>query len=174
MKNLFLIAFMVVLSGCAGYKTGNIKHPQIDTVGVAAVQNATNRPELRVELQKRLRAAVQSNGSYKLKGTDGSDCVVHARIVEVRADGVGAAYRSDNKDEDSNEDYGSTIYRVTLQVEYTVLIPGQARPLIPLTKVSGQGRFTEMGDIEVARRVASGLAATDASQKIIAGITEAW
>lgn len=174
MKKLLLVAFTVVLAGCAGYKTGNIKHPQIDSIAVAAVQNTTNYPGVRVELQKRLRAAVQADGSYKLKDSKVSDCVVHARVVNARTDGVGAAYRSDNKDDDSNEDYGSTIYRVTLEIEYTVLVPGQERPLIPLTKVSGQGRFTEMGDIEVARRVAAGLAATDASKQIIAGITEAW
>lgn len=174
MKTFLVIGLTVLFTGCAGYNTGRIGHPQIDSIAVATVQNMTSRPELRVELQKGLRAAVQNNGAYKLKVGSSADCIIHTRVMSVETDGVGSAFRAEDKDNDSLQDYGSSIYRVTMQVEYTVLLPGKSRPLIPLTKVSGYGRFTEMGDIEVARKIASRSAAGDVAQQIISQITEAW
>lgn len=170
-----LLLNVLLLGGClSGYKTGNIAHPQISSIAIATVRNQTTRPELRVELQKRLRAAVQNDGAYKLKQQNGADCTVYAVIKEFTTDSVGRSYRAEQKEDDNNENYGTTMYRFTMQVEFTVLVPGRNRPLVTLSTVSGSSRFTGMGDIEVARQVAARNAATDAANQIISSITEAW
>lgn len=178
MKKLSLIVTTLatmILTGClSDYQTGQIAHPQISSIAIAPVRNMTERPELRVNLQQRLQAAAQNNGAYKLKPQATADCTLYTVVKDFRTDGVGSSYRADKKEGNNYRDYGSAIYRFTMIVEFTVIVPGQKRPLVTLQTISGTSRFTEAGDIEVARQVAAKNAANDAANQIISAITEAW
>ena len=170
-----LLLGLIFLNSClSGYTTGNLGHPQISSVAIAPVRNLTTRPELRVSLQQRLQASVQNDGAYKLKPQSSADCTLYTVIKSFKTDGVGSSYRSDKKEGGNYKNYGTAIYRFTMEVEYTVLLPDQERPLVTLSTISGSSRFTEAGDIEVARQSAARNAATDAANQIIASITEAW
>ncbi len=159
---------------CRGYHIGDIKHPQIDSVAIAPVKNTTSRARLSIDLQAGLRVAIQGDGTYTLKNSKVADCVVHARIIRGLTQGVGTSYRSQNKEDSDTSNFGTTMYKYLIDVEYTVLIPGRNRPLIQTTVVTGESRFTALADIEQARALAAKRAANDAAKKIISNITEAW
>ena len=165
---------MVVLSACRGYHVGNLKHPDIDSIAVMPVENESNRPQLSIDIQSGLRMAIQGDGTYKLKDSKHADCIIYAKVLEGRTIGVGTTYRADSKNNDDGNNYGTTMYKYMVTVEYTVLLPGQNRPLIKTAVVTGENRFSAMPDIEQSRVLAAKIAADDAAKTIISNITEAW
>lgn len=174
LTTLLLCATVSLISSCRGYQIGEIKHPQIDSIAIAPVKNMTARSRLSIDLQAGLRLAIQGDGTYKLKDSKLSDCIVHAKITKGVTHGVGTSYRSNDKEDKDTSNYGTTMYKYLIEVEYTVLIPGRNRPLIQTTVVTGENRFTALADIEQSRGLAAKRAANDAAKKIIANITEAW
>ncbi len=171
---LLLCSAAFLLQSCRGYKIGEIKHPQIDSIAIAPVKNATSRAKLSIDLQAGLRMAIQGDGTYKLKDAKVSDCIVHAKIIKGITQGVGTSYRSGDKEDNDSSNFGTTMYKYLIDIEYTVLIPGRNRPLIETTVVTGESRFTALADIEQARALAAKRAANDVAKKIISNITEAW
>ncbi len=173
MKQLLLLS-LIILTACQGYKTGDLKHPEIDSIAIAKVVNQTNRPELSKHIQQNLRARVQTDGTYILADSTTADCVVQTFVKDYRTVGRGSFYRSSNKDDNDNEDYGSALYEFIIDVEFVITVPGRNRPLVQLTKATGSGRFTNAGDIEMNRQNAIKKAATEVAVEVISGLTEAW
>ena len=168
------LVFVAIMSACRGYHIGSLKHPDIDSIAVMPIENASNRPQLSVDVQSGLRMAIQGDGTYKLTDSKQADCIIYAKVLEGRTVGVGTTYRADRKDNDDGNNYGTTMYKYIVKVEYTVLIPGQNRPLIKTAVVTGENRFSSMPDIEQSRVLAAKKASDDAAKTIISNITEAW
>jgi hypothetical protein len=173
-KIMLLMALVYAFSACRGYHIGNLKHPDIDSIAVMPVENASNRPLLNIDVQSGLRMAIQGDGTYKLKNSKQADCVIYAKVLDGKTFGVGTSYRADNKNDDDGDSYGTTLYKYVVTVEYTVLIPGQNRPLIKTAVVTGENYFSAMPDIEQSRGFGAKNAANDAAKTIISNITEAW
>lgn len=178
MKSLSSLILSVVLvtlmSSCRGYHVGSLKHPDIDSIAVMPIENESNRPQLSIDVQSGLRMAIQGDGTYKLKNSKQADCIIYAKVLEGRTVGIGTTYRADSKDNDDGNNYGTTLYKYVMTVEYTVLIPGQNRPLIKTAVATGENRFSAMPDIEQSRVLAARNAADDVAKIIISNITEAW
>ncbi|MCK5835202.1 MAG: hypothetical protein KAG98_05690 [Lentisphaeria bacterium] len=175
-RNSLILGFVCILalSACRGYHIGNLKHPDIDSIAVMPLENESNRPQLSIDVQSGLRVAIQGDGTYKLKNSKEADCIIYAKVLSGRTIGVGTTYRADSKDNDDGNNYGTTMYKYEITVEYTVLLPGQNRPLIKTAVVTGENRFSAMPDIEQSRAMAARIAAEDAAKTIISSITEAW
>jgi len=168
------LILLTIISSCRGYHIGNLKHPDIDSIAVMPIENVSNHPQLSVDVQSGLRMAIQGDGTYKLKDSKQADCIIYAKVLEGRTIGVGTTYRADSKNNDDGNNYGTTMYKYELRVEYTVLIPGQNRPLIKTAVATGENRFSALPDIEQSRVLAARNAANDVAKIIISNITEAW
>ena len=167
MKNLFLLAVVLLISGC-GYHIGTLAHPQLKSVAVAPVTNETLSYNASAVLRSKLTEVFMTDGSLKLKSSSTADCIVYARILKVNF--VDISGHVSNTDDDFLPDE----WKVVVEVEYSVIIPGRAKPLIGPRKVSGQAEFVCDTDLEIARNNGVRQALFMVSKTIVSNLTEAW
>ena len=173
MKHLISLCTLLLaalfLSGC-GYRIGFTGHPQISSLAVAPVTNETLLFNAAGTLRSLLCERIMNDGTYKLKRENDADCVIHARVVKSTFNEI--SWTSSNSDDTG--DFFPEYYKVTVTVEYSVILPGRLTPLIGPVKVTGEAMFDHVIDLETARRNGVKQALWDAAKKIIDGCTEAW
>jgi hypothetical protein len=143
-------------------------HPQIRSVAVAPVTNNTLEPLAADVLRMQVSAEFQRDGVLKLKQISNADCVLYATITEVKNRSV----REDAYD--SARTYRPAQFEITVEVEFTVLIPGSGNPLIKKKEVSGSALYEILTDPAVARANALKYACFHAAQRMVQSTTEAW
>ena len=163
-----MIAAVFCLTGC-GYKIGLAGHPQISSLGVAPVVNETMLYNASGTLRALLCERIMTDGTYKLRRENDADCVVHARVVSAKFSEV-----SWSSDDDIAGEYFPEYHKVEVEVEYSVIVPGRAKPLIGPAKVTGSAMFDRIVDLETARLKGVKQALWEATKKIVDGCTEAW
>ena len=65
-------------------------------------------------------------------------------------------------------------WRVQLKVEFSVIIPGSAKPLISTRSVTGSAEFQTGPDMYIGRRNGIRQAAYDAAKQLVTAVTEGW
>jgi hypothetical protein len=170
----FAVLLAGLLSGCQ-YRWGSLMHPQIKTMAVGRVENSTREPQLAGLLKNKLADKIMTDGSLQLAPLDTADAILNAKIRAIDFQSVAATKQRDEaaRQEDKDE-YQTTLYRATVTVDVTVLVPGKETPLVATRTVKGVGDFNKLPDLQVARRAAYDLALRDAAVKAIAEVTEAW
>lgn len=167
MKKFFItIASAVILTGC-GYRFGSLMHPQITSVAVAPVVNETLVYNASAVLRQKLTELFTTDGSLKLKTIGNADCIVYARIKKV-------SYKESSGHISDDDEFLPNEWIVTADVEFSVIIPGRAKPLIGPRTVSGTAQFVSDADLENARTNGMRQAMFDAARSIVSNITEAW
>ncbi len=157
---------LACVSGC-GYRVGSLMHPQIRTIAVAPVVNETIAYNVSAEVRGLLCEAFMTDGSLKLVDTSKADCIVYARVLGVNFSEISWATKSNDFDVPNQ-------WQVSLFIEYSVVIPGQAKPLLSARKASGSADFQTGADQEIGRRNGIRQAAYAAAKNVVAGVTEAW
>ncbi len=160
------ILLLVFAPGC-GYQIGSIMHPQVKTIAVAPVVNETLSYNASAEVRGSLCEAFMADGSLKLVDMSKADCIVYAKILDVKYSVVSWTTQSNDFDTPNQ-------WRVSMTIEFSVVIPGQAKPLLSVRSVSGSAFFQTGADQEMSQHNGTKQAAFDAAQKVVAGITEAW
>lgn len=158
---------MLCAAGC-GYTVGYVSHPQLKSVAVAPVINETTSYNASAMLRNFLAERFMVDGSLKLEGQKAADCIVYTRVLDVKYRAIGITSLT------SDDDFMPEEWRVTVTVEYSVILPGRAKPLIPANKVTGMAEFLVEPDLENARANGLRQALNNAAKSIVAGLTEAW
>lgn len=166
------LCFLIIClfsSGC-GYQVGvrAMTHPQIKSIAVAPVKNNTLEPLAADVLRMQLSGEIQRDGALKLKRVSSADCVIYAEIISVKNKTV----REDSYDNALT--YRPAEFQITVEVEYSVQIPGSGTPLIEKRKVSGSALYEILADPAVARATALKFACFHASENIVRSVTEGW
>lgn len=174
--NLLLLAlFSAVLTGClSSYQDSSLMHPQVKTIAIAPIKNQTFKPNLNRYCMLSATPAFQNDGSLKVSKENNADCILYATVTDYKVHGFGTSYRGSQKNGDDEKNYGSTSYKAFVTIQFTVLLPGNEKPLITTRSVMGDARFNGLGDVEVSKRRALKQASDDAVKKMVAAITEAW
>ena len=170
-KMLFYLLVAVTVffvSGC-GYKFGSLSHPQLDSVAVAPVANDTLAYNASAVLRGALCERFTTDGSLKLKSMQNADCIVYAKITDVSYQAIGYG-----KDPYGDDTFLANEWRCRITVEYSVVIPGRAKPLVSNRKAVGTTEFLNGPDMETSRNSALRQACFAASKTIISNITEGW
>ena len=162
-----LAASVLALCGC-GYRIGSLMHPQVESIAIAPVTNETVAYNLAPQVRGLLCETFQQDGSLQLRRESNADCILYARVVQVTF--RQASWSSVN---DENK-YLPVEWSVQVTIEYSVVIPGELKPLIPKSKVSGSATFMTGADMEAGRMSGIRQAAFMAAQTIVAQVTEAW
>ncbi len=171
MKKLFLLVLPMMMSmllaGC-GYQIGYIGHPQLKTIAIAPVINETlvynAAPQARTALVERF----QTDGTLKVVDEKKADCIVYAKISSCSYQQI--SWSSTTSDKDLQPDQWSA----TVAITYSVLIPGQAQPLVKNETASGSAVFTSGPDMEISRSYAIQQAVFNAAKNVVIQVTEAW
>ncbi|MBS1370975.1 MAG: hypothetical protein HPZ91_13565 [Lentisphaeria bacterium] len=169
---LAVAVLFTVFSGGCGYRIGSVMHPQIKTVAVAPVQNETVEYNLTAQVRNLLCERFMTDGSLKLVDEKVADCIVYARIIDVKFAEVSWAKKS--RTDNDNDIFLPNEWRVTLTIEYSVIIPGRVQPLISARKVSGTANFQTGPDQMIGRMNGVGQAAYDAAKQVVSSFTEGW
>ena len=161
-----LLLLALFFSGC-GYRIGNLGHPQLKSVAIAPVVNDTLAYNASAEMRGQLAERFQVDGAMKLTEMKQADCIVYARITGVKLSEIEASTRAE-------DDFLPNQWAVELSVEFSVLIPGQSKPLINKRKATGRAEFMSGPDIEISRNYAIQQACFAAAKDLVSQVTEAW
>ena len=164
---LLLTMSLFVLCGC-GYSFTSLTHPQLESVAVAPVTNETLSYNASAVLRQKLTELFTVDGSMKLKTVQSADCIVYARILKVNFRELGISSTNDD------DDFLPEEWKVTVSVEFSVVIPGRAKPLIGPKTVTGTAEFVNGNDLETARLNGVKQALFSAAGTIVSNLTEAW
>lgn len=164
---LALIGVIILVSGC-GYHMGSIAHPQLTSIAIAPVVNETTSFNVASDMRMGLCEMFMTDGSLTLTNLNKADCILQSRVISVDYIEV----TSDSYDYDVI--YRPTEWRVTVKVEFSVIIPGKREPLISAQTASGSALFQVQADLETNRRQATLQACADAARRVVTRTTEAW
>lgn len=167
--SLFIAAVMLFLfSGC-GYKFGSLAHPQLESVAVAPVINDTIFYNASSMLRGFLTERITVDGSLKLKDARKADCIIYARVTEVNYEAIGASTLPDGSDS-----FMPNEWKCKVSLQYSLILPGRAKPLISNATVTGTAMFTNGPDLESSRQSAMRMALFAAAKDVVSGIVEGW
>ena len=161
-----LLILASLLYGC-GYRIGNMGHPQLKSVAIAPVVNDTLAYNAAANMRGQLAERFQVDGTMKLTGMNRADCIVYARITDIKLREIDSSTRAE-------EDFLPNQWSVSLTVEYSVVIPGRAKPLIDKKQATGYAEFMSGPDIEISRNYAIKQACFSAAKDLVSQVTEAW
>lgn len=164
-----LIAAILSLTGGCGYHMGSIMHPQVKTIGIAPVVNETVYYNVAAQVRGLLSEAFMVDGSLKVVDQTKADCIIYARVTNVTYTESGWAIAQQNRDFNVPNQW-----TVSITIEYTVIIPGRAEPLLSQRTASDSADFETGPDMETGRTYGLRQAAYRASKKVVVGVTEGW
>ncbi len=166
---LLCLAALPVLSGGCGYRVGSLMHPQIQTVAVAPVTNETLAYNVASQVRGLLCEAFMVDGSLKLVDEKSADCIVYARVTQITF-----SESSWSSSDDDDDLFTPNEWNCNLTIEYTVIIPGRATPLVSARTATGSVIFQGGADLEIGRLNGIRQAAYMAAKNVVSGVTEAW
>lgn len=164
---LFILSLIGLIPGC-GYKVGSIMHPQVKSIAIAPVTNETLEPMVAAYMRQSLCEQFQFDSSLKVRSLEEADCVLYGRVTEVKVSG------SVNDTYDLEQTYIPAEFSVGVAFEFTVIIPGRAKPLINKRQVSGSTSYQVMADQDITRRRGVQQACRNAAQQAVNYTVEAW
>ena len=130
--SILFFAAAFFLGGC-GYRIGFTGHPQINSVAVAPVTNETLLFNAAGTLRSLLCERIMNDGTYKLRREADADCIIHARVVKADFSEI-----SWSSDEDITGEYFPEYYKVKVEIEYSLILPGRVKPLVGSTHEKDQ------------------------------------
>jgi len=161
-----MAASLMLLSGC-GYRIGSLMHPQIESIAIAPVVNETVSYNIGPQVRGLLCETFQQDGSLQLRRESNADCILYARVTGIY---FSNHTWSSTYDEDN---YVPTEWMVKVSIDYSVVIPGELKPL-KKGFATGSATFMTGADMEAGRTNGIRLAAFDAAKNIVHQVTEAW
>lgn len=169
-KYLILLAgtsLVLMLNGC-GYRFGHFMHPQVKSIAIAPVKNETLAYNVPAILRNRLVEAFMRDGALKVTSLREADCILYARVTKL-------AYRETTPASFDNEiTYRPIEWRIWMTVEFTVIIPGNKKPLIKKQKILADALFQVQADYFVNRHRGIEQCSWHLARKLTQQVTEAW
>ncbi|MCI6287264.1 MAG: LPS assembly lipoprotein LptE [Lentisphaeria bacterium] len=163
-----LIAGLSTLISSCGYRVGSLMHPQIKTIAIADIKNESSEPLGSALLRNILAERFQFDNSLKLTSLSKADCILYARIMGITNSSV--TWRST----DNEQTYRPNEFSISVAVEFTVLIPGQAKPLVERHILSSSATYLFTNDPAIGRQNGLKQAFLRVSDSIVRATTEAW
>jgi len=159
-------------NGCLGYRLGSMADPQLKTIAVARVDNDTDEPRVSAYAASRLRSRLVTDGALRLVESSDADCILKARVRSYAVSSVGSAKLPSA--DPGQQLYMTSVWRVTVTVEYSLVAPRGDKPLIAPRTVNGAAEYTDLIDLDVVRQDGLRQALYDAAGKIVRDVTEKW
>lgn len=166
---IVLLFSLLFLTSC-GYHVGSIAHPQIKTIAIAPVKNETYIPNAAECMRQALSESFQKDGSWKVKGMNEADCIMYARVLDIKISATNITANKSN----SSITYMTSLFSMAITLEFTVIIPGRSKPLIATTQVSDSTQYQVPADIYTAQQSALQQACYMVATRAVSASTEAW
>ena len=168
MKRLLAAALAVVcLSGCAGYRLGDVKPRDlgdIRTIAVLNFRNNTSNPRIETLVTNTVIKQFQHDGTFQITTPEKADAVLDGAVVAVS--------RSPTRSVRGNV-LATNEFNLTLTVSYT-LRDKTGKPRIGPASISGGTSFFVGRDVTTEERQALPLAAEGLATRLVSQISEGW
>jgi hypothetical protein len=158
---------MAVLSGCAGYRIGDVK-PQylkdVHSIAIPMFKNNTFLPRIEGLITNTVIKQFQQDGTFRIANEDNADAVLRCTITSVG--------RSPARSVRGNV-LATTEFNLGVLVSYT-LVDRSGRTLTGPSGVSGTTSFFVGSDVTTEERQALPLAAEDMAVRLVSQLSEGW
>ncbi len=167
-RALAALLLVFVLSGCAGYRVGNISGRNLQgvrSVYVPVAKNASLEADLQVILTNAIIQRFNDDGTLEVNQNENADSELDVTIASV----IRSATASSTSNILVTEEYQLTI---TAKVTYVNRRLG--RKIFENVSVTGTTTFFSQSDLEESERQALPLATQDLAQNTVKLVTEGW
>ncbi|MGZ5003895.1 MAG: LPS assembly lipoprotein LptE [Chthoniobacterales bacterium] len=168
MKNAvaaLLVAFG--LSGCAGYRIGNVKPHYLEAVNKIAVptfKNHTFQPQIEALVTNTVIKQLQQDGTFRIANEADADATLKGTIQAIGRTPVRSV---------RGNVLATTEFNLTITVTY-VLVDKSGRTLTGPSGVAGTTSFFVGNDVTSDQRQAIPLATEDMAVRLTSQLTEGW
>lgn len=162
------LPLLLLMTSCGYYHMGSLMHPQVKSIAFAEIRNDTREPLLTEIVRGQIAGQFQFDNSLKIKSKEQADCILYCRITDITTRSI----RFDSTD--GEKTYRPAEFEVTIKVEFTVLIPGRAEPLIPKRTATGSANYQYNADPNAGKYYGMRQAAYNLANMIVEYTTEAW
>jgi hypothetical protein len=164
-----LALFVVLaLSGCAGYRVGNISGRDLQgvrSVYVPVAKNTSLEPNLQVTVTNAIIRRFNDDGTLTVNQSANADSELDVTITNIAHNAIAS----------SNSDiYVTAQYQLTIQATVTFVNRRLGRKIFENTQVSGSTTFFTQANIQEGERQALPLAAADLANNAVKLVTEGW
>lgn len=188
LTTLGLAVLTSFFTGCAGYTIGHTKPEEfqgITKIHIPTFTNETLEPRLAAIVTNAVISEFQQDGTYKITTKEEADVALNGRVRRV--------WRQQQRSANNNI-LRTRELRVRLQVAYTLenlqtgeevrrrnaaLVDEQGRSFLSGQRIRSQEVYGDTTifldpNFQLSEREAMPLAAEDAAQQIVAGMTDGW
>ena len=160
-----------ILTGCLGYKAGPQLPEGVKRVHVKQPENISDEPRLAIYAASKIRNAIVTNGNLLLEDKH-PDANMQIRIIRYTIQPAGTAKLK--SDDDTQEVFGTTIFRANVAMTVTLIDPYTKKKIYGPKSFTGKAEYTDLVDLNVVRQDALRLAMADAAKKIVDELTNVW
>ncbi len=170
MAQLVVLSIFITLglSGCAGYRVGNISGRDLQgvrSVYVPVAKNASLQPDIQTTVTNAIIRRFNNDGTLQVNQTSNADSELDVTITNVREVSIAS----------NNSDINVTAqYQMTISATVTFVNRRLGRKIFENTEVSGVTTFFTQSNIQEGIRQALPLAADDLANNTVKLVTEGW
>ncbi len=167
-RSALALCLILTLSGCAGYRVGNISGRELQGVRSVYVPVAKNRsltPDLQMTVTNAIIRRFNNDGTLQVNQTANADSELDVTITDV----IPTAISSSN-----NDIYVTSQYRVTIEATVTFVNRRLGRKIFENASINGSTTYFTQSDIQEGERQALPLAAQDLANNIVNVVAEGW
>jgi hypothetical protein len=167
-RGIFLLAVLELLSGCAGYRLGNISGRDLQgvhSVYVPTVRNNSLEPDIEMVATNAIIRRFESDGTLSVNQNANSDSELDVVITDVTKSPIRSS---------TNDVLLTAEYELTIRARATYTSRRLGRKIFDNADVSGTTTFFTQADINEGERQALPLACTDLANNTVKLVTEGW
>ena len=167
-RGLLLLAVMELLTGCAGYRVGNISGRELQgvrSVYVPTVKNASLEPDLQIVATNAIIRRFENDGTLQVNQNAQADSELDVVLTDVQIQPLRAS---------SNDVLLTEQYQLTILGKATYTNRRIGKKIFENATVQGTTDFFTQADLNEAERQALPLAATDMANNVVQLVTEGW
>ena len=163
-----MLGLLTVLSGCAGYRVGNISGRELQgvrSIFVPTVKNDTVEPGLPVMVSNEIIRRFDNDGTLETLQSAQADSELDVTIKRFER----RAIRSNRQSALVTE-----TYEITLVAEATFINRKLGRKVFENKEVRGRTEYFVQNNMQEVERQALPLAAEDLANQVVSMVTEGW
>jgi outer membrane lipopolysaccharide assembly protein LptE/RlpB len=163
-----LLLSLVLITGCAGYKLGNIPSAEMEgvkTIYVPVLKNESYEPGLQVQTTNAVIRKLETDGTYLTSRMAKADATLEISITDVE--------RSPKRLQRDNA-IATQEYTVTIHAKFTLTNHNTGKKVLEGVEVSGSTDFFLFNDVQEGERQALPLAVDKVAYEIVRQVTEGW
>lgn len=163
-----LLVLIFALTGCGGYRVGNISGRDLQgvrSVYVPVARNSSLEPDIQVTVTNAIIRRFNNDGSLEVNQNPNADSELDVTIVDVRR----TAARSSTSDV-----LVTAQYQLTIEAKVTFVNRRLGRKIFENASVQGSTTFFTQANLQEGERQALPLAAEDLANNTVKLVTEGW